>query len=669
MSCVSDNATFRLLDGLVGWDPAAVQGLEGLDTTDGVTLKIIAGTGTVTEAEVVDRLLPAQLAHGCGPCEWYLVTPYPPRSRLLRLDPCTGGWRDVWSDSCTPDTLYDALAIAVHRDRIGIIDRKDNMFWLYRHRGEQLVAAVPLRRPGPIAHAPWGEWLIVDPDAKELRRFDPAGGARGRITAELPGPVDRVSVDAKCRIWLATTNATGYLLWLAGRDDKNFRPASMDELHDAFPPTGIAALSEAGFCFKVGAVAGPDKGSCYSWYGRPLEIPLEPPEPPKRFANRGQLLTGAIDSGIPRCRWHRVRIDADVPAGTTVSVAVSSHEEANPDPQGRITDPPWQGFAPGIPHPSDWQIGPAGMLDFLIDQPPGRYLFLRMRLVGDGHLTPRVRRIRTDFPRQTSLENLPAVYRENPDAENFTERFLSIFDAFIEDIDRTIERYPALLDVDNVPGDVLPWLGSFLDLAMDPAWDANRRRRILKHLPKLYRKRGTASGLRKAVRLVFDFDPVIQELAYERNWGAVGRARVRNVRLFGPARVRCQVGRSALNAAPLHSFGRPERDPFTTGAHRFRLLLPGLVSSHEQQRLTHLIESQKPAHTVAAIRAGGQGVVLGGGIAVGIDTSLTPLPPPVLGGAKLRLRRSAVLWAGSRGRRSGPAVGQTTVVGINTVME
>jgi len=63
----------------------------------------------------------------------------------------------------------------------------------------------------------------------------------------------------------------------------------------------------------------------------------------------------------------------------------------------------------------DWQDGPAGSFDFLIDQPPGRYLFLRLRLVGCGAATPVVRQVRLDFPRVTSLELLPPVYRGTPD--------------------------------------------------------------------------------------------------------------------------------------------------------------------------------------------------------------------------------------------------------------
>jgi hypothetical protein len=45
------------------------------------------------------------------------------------------------------------------------------------------------------------------------------------------------------------------------------------------------------------------------------------------------------------------------------------------------------------------------------------------------------------FPRSTSREFLPPVYRECRNAEDFTERFLSLFDAGIANQDRAIERY------------------------------------------------------------------------------------------------------------------------------------------------------------------------------------------------------------------------------------
>ena len=86
----------------------------------------------------------------------------------------------------------------------------------------------------------------------------------------------------------------------------------------------------------------------------------------------------------------------------------------------------------GLPSAADWQSGPAGALDLLVQQPPGQYLRLSLTLTGDGTNTPVVRSVRIDFPRRTSLDWLPAVYSENPEAEDFSERFLANFDASID---------------------------------------------------------------------------------------------------------------------------------------------------------------------------------------------------------------------------------------------
>jgi phage tail-like protein len=369
-----------------------------------------------------------------------------------------------------------------------------------------------------------------------------------------------------------------------------------------------------------------------------------------------------------------VRIDADVPAGTSLEVSVSTSEKfdktaAQGDPN---SDPQWKDFPAGWPHSQDWQKPAAGATDFLIQQPPGRYLFLRMRLTGDGHATPLVRRIQIDLPRSTSLEFLPAVYRDNPRAEDFTERFLSLFDAAISDLDRAIDLFPGLLDEDGVPDEVLPWLGSFLDVIFESGWSPERRRRILRELPKLYHLRGTVAGLRNAIKLIFDVEPSIQELGQTRSWGGLGHdAPLNSVRLFGRARARFRLGASALSRAPIRSFGNPDRDPIEAGAYRFRLALPvnDLLAKTGRERLQRLVESQKPAHTLASITIGGSGWILGTWSQVGVNTSFAPLPAPVLGSAgNVRLNRMSVLWSGPRGRQSGVKVGRAAV-GLQTVME
>jgi hypothetical protein len=205
------------------------------------------------------------------------------------------------------------------------------------------------------------------------------------------------------------------------------------------------------------------------------------------------------------------------------------------------------------------------------------------------------------------------------------------------------------------------------DLAFEASWTAERRRALLAAAPGLYRRRGTREGLAEAIRLVLGVDPVIQELAAERAWGALSRtARLDSVRLFGRARARLTLGASALGTAPLRSFGDPDLDPLAAPAWRLRVLIPtpGAPPPALQDRLTRLLDSQKPAHTLVTTRVGGSGFVVGSWSAAGVDTLLAALPAPVLGGpgeaCASRGRRCSDAAGGARGPLS---VGRSAAVG------
>jgi phage tail-like protein len=271
-------------------------------------------------------------------------------------------------------------------------------------------------------------------------------------------------------------------------------------------------------------------------------------------------------------------------------------------------------------------------------------------MTGDGLQTPRLQRVRLDFPRQTSLDQLPQVFRDTPDVEDFSERFLSLFDAFLADVDEQIERLPALLDTAGVPAPVLPWLGTFLDIAMDPAWDQARRRRVLQAAPKLYRMRGTVDGLRAAIRLVFDVEAVVQEHALERPWAGLGKAMLSSgARLFGPATWRFTLDRSRLDQAPLRSYGQVDLDPFNALAYRFDVFVPLSLDGATGQRLQNLVDAQKPAHTVVRLHGrDAGGFLLGPRLTLGIDTEFRPFDPSVLGDrGGVRLGRGSVLSRGN----------------------
>lgn len=674
MSCAPGPPTSRLLDYLVGWDPLDVFQLTDPDDPDGIQLAP-PGAGGPLRSDYLPWLPDPRLAPGCGPCAWYLATS---QHGLLRRDPCAG-WQPAWPPGCDPGLAARPLAVAARGHLLAVATPETVYLW--RREGDQLVGVIPGQATA-LALAPWGELLLGHDGSADLTRFDLAGVPRGQIVTGMTGRIEALAAGRAiadggvCTIWALTQTDGAWQLWRGDRGSPDpFQRATLGDLAAAVDQTSLAIATDQGFCLTEPGPDGDLVTSCFSWDGQPAG-PISPGT--STLPTTGQLLTTAIDSGQPRCRWHRVRVDADVPTGTSVLVAVATNED--PTPAGTRPGPPDSGGYPtGPPNSGDWQDAGAASADFLVDQAPGRYLYLRLRLTGDGTATPVVHRIRLDFPRVTSADQLPAVYTQDPAAADFTERFLSLFDAAFEDADRAVERYPALLDPGGVPDEVLPWLGGLLGLVFNPGWDATIRRNLISAAPALYRGRGTLTALTQVINIVFGVDVAISELAADRAWGALNQASVLgSTRLFSPSQTRFRVGGSALSSAPIRSFGDPDDDPLTAQANRIQVLVPPAPgrSGPDLAALRALVVSQAPAHTIAEVRPGGLGLVVGVWSAVGVDTALVPLPALVLeAGAPsgavqpVTLNRHSVLWPAARGSWTGIRLGAGPAVGIDTVAQ
>jgi phage tail-like protein len=619
-------ATFRLLDGLVGWDAASSDGLGGLDDPRGLIL-LAEHPDAVGEGELDARIPPRQLARGCGGCEWFLAI----ASALLVQDGCDAAWRPVRATPVVAPQTWQPTAVASWGDRVAVVDA-DRVWLLDLRRGRSPIRILV---EDPVAVALAADALTVAA-AGGLWRYDLSGapiGHRALPPGVAASSIDRLAVEANGDLWLAVRDGDVRRLFRYAPHAPP-RAASRDELAAAFPPTGVHT-SVDGFCLDLPGARGVIVTRCFGWDGTARPAGARASDGPARLAT-GVLRTAAIDSGLPRCRWHRVRVDADLPAGSSLLVEVATAEDAL-----------------ATPHDADWSTAGAGRTDFLIAQPPGRYLFVRLTLRGDGRATPTVRRVRLDLPRATSLDRLPEVYREDPEAAEFTERFIALFDAQIEELDRAIERFPALLDPGGVPDEVLPWLASLIGVAFDPAWEAERRRALLEAAPELHRQRGTLAGLGRAIQLVLGVEPVIEELAAARAYGALrSDARIGQVRLYGRSRARFRVGTSPLGRAPVRSYGDPDDDVVREAAYRVRVRIPpvpGATRAQAEARLRRLVEAQKPAHVAVEVTVGGGGGMLGVGLVLGVDTVLAPLPPPVLGRAgNIRLNRASLLWRARR---------------------
>jgi phage tail-like protein len=679
VSCAPEAPVFRLLDAYVGWDQDEVHGLTGLTDPAGLRLaRLNAGPDGPGRQELLPWFPDPRLAPGHDRCSWYLAT----GSALLRRDPCGGGFVPVWACGPAPAPGHavavaapgHAVAVAAPGHAVAVaaaghwlvVARSDRVEVWWRE-GEQLVAVLPVRDARVVAVTPAGAVYVARADGTDLWRYRPGGAPDGVLYTGLPGRVAGLRIDRDRQLWLLTEDGDGPHLWRAGRAGQDPHPATAAELAAALAPSTLTATWDGGFCLRDTGPDGNPVDACYSWGGTPLPGP--PPAVPT-LVTTGELRTTGVDSGLPRCRWHRVSVDADVPVGTAVRLSVAVTETI-----GAPTEP------------GDWQDAPPSVTDFLVEQPPGRYLYLRLCLSGDGTATPLVRRIRLDFPRSTSADLLPAAFRQDPAADDFTERFLSLFDSSLSGIDRVITRYPALLDVHGVPDEALSWLGGLLGLGFEAGWSPATRRVLLAAAPELYRRRGTPWAIQEAVRIVFGMAPVVEELAAQRHWLRVGergaprggaRGGLGSARLFGRSATRFRVGTSALSTAPLRSFGDPQQDPLGVHAYRFRVVLPpGAASPADEPAVRRLVQAQAPAHTAAAVHVGGRGWAVGIWSAVGIDTAFVPLPAPVLGpagpdgvprrGEPVRLGRASVLASSRSGPGRGMAVGERSTVGVQTV--
>jgi phage tail-like protein len=268
------------------------------------------------------------------------------------------------------------------------------------------------------------------------------------------------------------------------------------------------------------------------------------------FSRRGEVRNRRIiDSGDPQTVWHRLYLEAAIPAGCGVQILLAaSPDRAAPPAEAEAA---WHehrfGTVPGVPGASSvpagaWMSVPSeipfhegflhcdpephrrGLFSVLVQRAGrrvralrGRYLWVRMVLDGDGHTTPEVAALRAHGPRFSYVRQyLPELYHESvagDDADervpnevhagatsaDFLERFVANIEGMLTPIEDRIASAYLLTDPRSAPDAALDWLGSWIGLVFDPAMPAERRRAMLIAAPDLYRWRGTLRGLCRAI--------------------------------------------------------------------------------------------------------------------------------------------------------------------------
>jgi phage tail-like protein len=313
-------------------------------------------------------------------------------------------------------------------------------------------------------------------------------------------------------------------------------------------------------------------------------------------------------------------------------------------------------------------------LEWLVSTPPGRYLWLRLHLQGDGRRTPVLHGLRVSQPRPPLLERLPAFWRSDPEGGALTERLLALYEGPLTELDHRAEALVRLFLPALAPAEALPWLADFLALSFHDQLPERVRRTLLGEIAVLYRKRGTLPGLERLLSILAEAPVVIVEgfRLRRRSAAFVGEPAVLGGALelggregspgldplasdgFDAAEERLALAHAALvvHRRAEQSAGRtpgPESEPphpvdadpltrwFRERAHRFTVMVPRCRTAELEAVLVQALEAHKPAHTEHRLCWLEAGYCLEQGVRVGLHRLSHPAraAPPVLGQALL----------------------------------
>lgn len=242
--------------------------------------------------------------------------------------------------------------------------------------------------------------------------------------------------------------------------------------------------------------------------------------------------------------WNRAEMTVELPRGAqlTATIFSSSSETVVERFEQLLTDPALPVAArvarietlfesPEVERRQQLYKGEGGqqVLQLLLDGITAPYLWLRLELgcaAGTGPASMRLLKVR--YPDRSWLDDLPAIYRDDPVSAAQLRRFLAPFETLYGGIDEAIDRLPAQIHPETAAAERLPWLLGWLGFPPTMGLKSAVQRDLLKAAGCLLAGRGTIRALRTMLKIVTGHGPVtIEDVAGSAEFWVLGTAPIR----------------------------------------------------------------------------------------------------------------------------------------------
>ncbi len=264
------------------------------------------------------------------------------------------------------------------------------------------------------------------------------------------------------------------------------------------------------------------------------DIPVRPRElHPLRQVRYHQessaLLSNTLDSGNPDTLWHRVYLDACIPAGCSLTLSVRVYDHPDDRSSAPLLDQPtpvWNHLPSELPFQSalsGYEPGQRGLFELLLQAPDGevreirgRYLQLQVHFRGTLRQTPSLHALRVYHPRFSYQRRyFPELYQQEKrrgdgassgpaNGADVRERLLASFEGMLTPLEGRIATSEQLVNPDSAPAANLQWLAGAIGADLPTHWPEERQRRWLKHATLIQQYKGTLPATNLALDIACD---------------------------------------------------------------------------------------------------------------------------------------------------------------------